>query len=66
MSALNVIWEIERPDSERQWDFFVVINRTNVRIAIATIGGRKHLMTAGKPLTHLALSEWQSEQPVFS
>jgi hypothetical protein len=66
MSALNVIWEIERPDNNRQWDFFVVIDRANVRITVAKVDGRKHLMAAGKPLTHLGLPQWQEGQPIPS
>jgi hypothetical protein len=63
MSVLNVIWEIERQDSNRQWDFFVVIDRANVRITVAKLDGRKHLMAAGKPLTHLGLQEWLGLTP---
>ena len=43
MSLRNIIREIERPDSERQWDFFVVIDCTNVRTAVAPTRGRKEL-----------------------
>jgi hypothetical protein len=60
MSAQNVIWEIGRPDGERQWDFFVVIDRANVRITVAKIGGRKHLMAAGEPVALLNLPGWQA------
>jgi hypothetical protein len=41
MSLRNIIREIERPDSERQWDFFVVIDCTNVQTTAAPTRGRR-------------------------
>ena len=66
MSARNVIWEIERPDSERQWDFFVVIGRESVPITAVSTGGRKTLGAAGNAHVLLALPEWRPEQPIPS
>ncbi len=63
MSERNVIWEIGRPDGERQWDFFVVIDGANVPIAVTATGGHKHLVAAGKPVTHLGLQEWLGSVP---
>jgi hypothetical protein len=63
MSERNVIWEIGRPDGERQWDFFVVIDGVNVLIAVTAIGGRSCLVAAGKPLTLLGLREWLRSVP---
>jgi hypothetical protein len=66
MSLRNIIREIERPDSERQWDFFVVIDCTNVQTTVAPTRGRKELVATGRPLTDLALPEWRPRQPVPS
>ena len=52
MFECKVIWEIGRTDSERQWNFFVVIDSANVAIAVAALGGDQHLVAAGKPLVH--------------
>jgi hypothetical protein len=54
MPARDVIWEIGRPDSKRQWDFFVVIDQGNVPLTLVSVDGYKHLMAAGKPLTHFS------------
>ena len=63
MSAQNIIWEIERPDSERQSTFFVVIDGGNVRIVVAPMPGGKELKPAGRPLTRLGLPEWRGPYP---
>jgi hypothetical protein len=55
MSEPNLIWEIERPDNERQWDFFVVIEGRNVPIAIASIDGHRHFTAAGRSVLLLGL-----------
>jgi hypothetical protein len=54
-SEPNLIWEIERPDNERQWDFFVVIEGKNVPIAIASIDGHRHFTAAGRSVLLLGL-----------
>jgi hypothetical protein len=55
MSEPNFIREIERPDNERQSNFFVVIEGKNVPIAIASIDGHKHLTAAGRSVLLLGL-----------
>jgi hypothetical protein len=48
MSECHVIWKIGRPDGERQWNFFVVIDGANVPIAVAASGGDQHLVAANR------------------
>jgi hypothetical protein len=55
MSEPNLIWEIERPDSERQWDFFVVIDGERHDLAV----DRGRLTVPGKPIGLFGLPEWQ-------
>jgi hypothetical protein len=38
MSEPNLIWEIERPGNERQWDFFVVIEGKNAGRSVLLLG----------------------------
>jgi hypothetical protein len=47
MSAENMVREIERPEGERQWDFFVVvtIDGGQVPVITETWNGRKVLTT---------------------
>lgn len=59
MSERNVIWEVERPDGERQWNFFVVIDGKNTPITVVSLDGRKYLGAAGRPLALLGLREWR-------
>jgi hypothetical protein len=59
MSERNAIWEVERPDGERQWNFFVVIDGKNTPITVVSLDGRKYLGAAGRPLALLGLREWR-------
>jgi hypothetical protein len=49
MSLRNLIWEIERPDHKRQWDFYVTIDGTKAWVNVASQDGRKYLTISGAP-----------------
>jgi hypothetical protein len=66
LSLGSLIWEIERPDRERQRDFFVTVDGRQVPIVVVSNDGRKHLMAAGRPFALLELPEWRPEQPIPS
>jgi hypothetical protein len=55
----RVIEEIERPHGKRVWDYFVVIEGVSVPLAVAWVGGCKHIIAAGISLALLGLPEWQ-------
>jgi hypothetical protein len=63
LSAHNIIEEIDQPDGERQWDFFVVFKRANALVVVAPMPGGRELMAAGRPLTHLGLKECEGPIP---
>jgi hypothetical protein len=56
MSERSVITEVE---DGSHWAFFVRIDGKNVPISIASVDGRKHLIAASRPLTHLGLLAWR-------
>jgi hypothetical protein len=57
LSERNLIAAIEQP--ARQWDFFVVIVGQNVPLTVDLVDGRKRIMAAGTPLSHLPLAAWR-------
>jgi hypothetical protein len=63
MSERCLIWEIGRPDSERQWDCFVAIDGENLPLVVDTAEGHKRLTVAGKPFALGGLPEWRGRIP---
>jgi hypothetical protein len=57
MSNRNLIWEIERPANERQWDFFVAGARRHLPVTVEVRNGRKVLTTPVGDAVLLALPE---------
>jgi hypothetical protein len=45
LSEQNLIWEIERPDDKRHWDFYVQAGDRQLPVIISSAGGSKYLMT---------------------
>jgi hypothetical protein len=63
LSERNLIWEIERPDDRRHWDFFVRVEGKDVSLVLVSMDGRKMLACAGEPFALLKLAEWQGPIP---
>jgi hypothetical protein len=46
LSLESLIREIDRPDDQRQWEFFIRFDLTELRLMVATRDGRKVITTA--------------------
>jgi len=45
MSERSLILEIQRPDSERQWDFFITLAQRHLPVLVEVRNGRQILIT---------------------
>ncbi len=61
MSAENLIREIERPNGERQWDFYVQVGDRQLPIVVSSAGKRMYLAVDNEPDALLKLPEWRRE-----
>jgi hypothetical protein len=46
LSLESIIREIDRPDDQRQWEFFIRFDLTDLRLMVATRNERKVITTA--------------------
>jgi hypothetical protein len=58
MSEENLIWEIERPDDRRQWDFYVRAVDRQLPVIVSSENDGKYLTAAGEPFALVKLPEW--------
>jgi hypothetical protein len=45
MSEVDIIAELEKPDSTRRWNFYTSVNNRSVWVIVASHSGRKYLKT---------------------
>jgi hypothetical protein len=52
-------WLISAVERGTNFSYYVHIDGRSVPLSVVSVDGRKHLMAAGKPVTHLGLRAWR-------
>ncbi len=58
MSTLWLLWEIERPEDSRSWNFYVQVSGKQVPVIVSVTNGHKRLTTAEGVEALWNLPEW--------